>query len=200
MRPLHSRRSRTKLADAHKFCKEGSFTSTTEGDFLSDDERVQIVEDAQKQLLETTKRNFPRTNNLEYAVLKTHLIIENALTQYIRCTSYLLVELEDLRFSFHQKLEIAILHGFGNGCPTSVPSIELLNRVRNQVAHRFEFDKKLVDELIQINIEEQDVRNITDRQRISCLRLWCYSVCGRMAGELSAHIQLTPSFKTGRGT
>jgi hypothetical protein len=117
---------------------------------------------------------------------------ENAITQYIRCTSYVLVEPEQLRFSFSEKLEIAILRGFGHGCPTSVPSIELLNRVRNQVAHRLTFDLNLVNEFIQINCDDaDDVKNLTDRQRISCLRTWCYFTCGRVAGTLEAHVYST---------
>jgi hypothetical protein len=191
MRPLHSRRSRTKLADAHAFRKVGHLTGMGKDDYLSDADRIRVIEDVEKQLRETTKRNFPRTNNLEYAILKTHLIIENTLTHYIRCTSFLLAEPEDIRFSFVQKLDIAILHGFGNGCPTSVPSVELLNRLRNQVAHRFTFDRNLVNELIQINSEDLDVKKLTDRQRIRCLKQWCYFLCGGMAGELKAYIQLT---------
>lgn len=96
-----------------------------------------------------------------------------------------------MRCSFAEKLEIAILHGFGNGCPTAVPSVELLNRIWNQGAHRFSFDMPLIDELILINSEEIDVRMLTDRQRITGLRWWCYFICGMIAGELRATIEFT---------
>jgi hypothetical protein len=164
-------------------------------DYLADADRVRIVEEVEEQLLEIVRENFPRTNNLEYAILKTHLIIEYALTQYIRCTSFVLVEPESLRFSSSEKLEIAVLHGFGNGCSTSVPAVELLNRIRNQVAHRFTIDMKLVNELISINSEDFEVRPLTDRQRIAFLRRWCNFICGRMAGELRMGIELTKHHK-----
>jgi hypothetical protein len=160
-------------------------------DYLTDADGVRTVEEVEEQLLEIARQHFPRTNNLEYAILKTHLIIEYVLTQYIRCTSSVLVEPESLRFSFSEKLEIAILHGFGDGCPTSVPSVELLNRIRNQFAHRFSFDMQLVNELIRINSEDIDVRALTDRHRIACLRRWCYFICGMMAGELRMAIEVT---------
>jgi hypothetical protein len=191
MRPLHIRRPRTTLSDAQQFRSNDVGGGMRAVDYLPDADRVRIVEEVEEQLLQIARQHFPRTNNLEYAILKTHLIIEYALTQYIRCTSSVLVKPESLRFSFSEKLEIAILHGFGNGCPTSVPSVELLNRIRNQVAHRFSFDMQLVNELIRINSEDIDVRALTDRQRIACLRRWCYFICGGMAGELRMAIEVT---------
>jgi hypothetical protein len=191
MRPLHSRRPRTTLSEAHEYRINGISRSMQASDYLADPDRVQLVQQVGDQLIEIARQNFPRTNNLEYAILKTHLIIEYALTQYIRYTSCVLVDPESLRFSFSQKLEIAILHGFGNGCPNSVPSVELLNRIRNQVAHRFSIDIELVNELITINSEPLNVRTLTDRERISCIRRWCYFICGMMAGELRATIVTT---------
>jgi hypothetical protein len=195
MPPLHSRRPRTRFSEAQQFRSNGVGGGMRTVDYLADADRVRIVEEVEEQFLEIARQHFPRTNHLEYAILKTHLIIENALTQYIRCTSSVLVEPESLRFSFTEKLEIAILHGFGNGCPTSVPSVELLNRIRNQVAHRFSFDMQLINELILINGEEIDVRTLTDRQRITCLRRWCYFICGMIVGELRATIELTKRVK-----
>jgi hypothetical protein len=192
MRPLHSKQPRTKLADAHKFRKDGHYSSGGEGGYLTDEERHQIVDDVHDLLRDITKKHFPKTGKLEYAVLKAHLIIENVLAQYIRCTSFVLVEPEELNFTFRQKLEIAVLHGFGNGCPITVPSVELLNKVRNQIAHTFTFDKNLVDEMIRVNADDEvDCKKLTDRERVSFLRRWCYYVCGRMSGELGAYVKLT---------
>ena len=158
-------------------------------DYLSEEHRSQIAGEVGETLLGVTRQHFPRTSNLEYAILKTHLIIEYALTQFIRCTSFALVEPETLRFTFAQKIEIAILHGFGNGCPITVPSVELLNRIRNQVAHRFTFASQLIDDLIRINSENLDPIQLTDRQKVACLRKWCYFICGEMAGYLQAMIE-----------
>jgi hypothetical protein len=191
MRILHSRRPRTTLSDAQRFRRDGVSGGMRTVDYLTDADRSRIVEEVVGQLLEVPRKHFPRTNNLEYAILKTHLIIEYALTQFIRCTSHVLVEVETLRFTFSEKLELAVLHGFGNGCPNSVPSIELLNRIRNQLAHRFSFDRQLVNELIRINTEDIDVARLTDRQRIACLRSYCYFSCGQMAGYLKAVVEMT---------
>lgn len=160
-------------------------------DYLSDAERSEIVEEVANQLLEIPRKHFPRTSNLEYAILKAHLIVEFAITQFIRCSSYILVTPKSLRLTFAQKLEIAVLFGFGVGCPTTVPSLELLNRIRNQAAHHFDIDYSLVNELIRINTKGLDVSALTDRQRISYIRKFCYAVCGQTAGVLKMIIVVT---------
>ncbi len=109
---------------------------------------------------------------------------------------------EKLRFQFGQKLEIAVLQGFGNGDPTLVPSVELLNRIRNHVAHRFSIDPQLVNELIRINSEDVDPTTLTDRRRITFLRNWCSGVCGKTAGHITMMIEATKrrNLKSGRQT
>ena len=139
------------------------------------------------------KREFPRTQNLEYAILKSHLIIEYALTQYIRCFSAVVVSTESIRFTFAQRLEIAYLLGFGNNDPISLPTVERLNKVRNQVAHTFNLDRVALDEMLLINSEDYDAFKVkNDRERISRLRSICAFICGRVAGEsLAAHVVAT---------
>lgn len=191
MRPLHSRKARTSIADARQYLRDGHGWGMRAIDYLTDAERFRIAQEVNEQLSEVTRNQFPRTGNLEYAVLKAHLIVEFALTQLIRCSSYALVEPEAVRFTFAQKLEIAVLFGFGNGCPTTVPSIELLNRLRNQIAHRFAFDRALLTELIRLNSEDFDPTKLTDRQLITCLRQFCSFTCGLIAGHIRVAIELS---------
>ena len=78
------------------------------------------------------------------------MIVEYALTQYIRCFVLVAVQAEDVRFTFSQKLEIAYLLGFGANHPILLPTIERLNKVRNQVAHTFTLDRAALDEMLRI--------------------------------------------------
>ena len=55
----------------------------------------------------------------------------------------------------------------------------------------YESKKNLVDQLIQINSEDLDVKKFTVRQRIASLRQWCYYTCGTMAGTLRAYTAAT---------
>ncbi|WP_312162791.1 hypothetical protein [Brevundimonas diminuta] len=178
-----SRTPRPTLETAHSFHREGVFM--VGGDHVSDEERMRLAREVSDTLHNLIKTEFPRTNHLEYAVLKSHLIIEHAITEYIRCTSSVLVELKDLRFSFHQKVEIAYLMGLGAHDPILLPSIERLNKIRNQAAHSFVLDRALVDEMLRINSEDYEEFKIRDdRDRIKQLR-WLSAF---MVGHISAGI------------
>lgn len=191
MRALHTKKKRTTLADAQQFAAGSILFGVDAGDYLSDAERQQIIDDVSAQLMDVTRVHFPRTTNIDYAILKAHLIIEYALTQMIRCSSVVLVQPEALKFSFSEKLEIAVLLGLGNGCPTTVPSIELLNRIRNQVAHRFSFERALLHDLARINSDSVDIASLSDRQVVSCLRHFCAWICGLIAGGLKVNITMS---------
>ncbi|HEY8603649.1 hypothetical protein [Tsuneonella suprasediminis] len=158
--------------------------------WLSDEERERFADEAFGELERLIKEQFPRTTNLEYAVLKAHLIVEYAITEHIRGHSAVFVEHGNLkRFTFSQKLEIAYLQGFGANDPVIFPTVERLNKIRNQVAHSFVLDRTLVDEMLRVNSEGYDDFVIeNDRQRIKQLRWLCAYICGRMAGELQSHI------------
>jgi len=178
------KRKRATLEDAHNFHKSGSYSVGPEHR-TTDEERKKDIDGVSSYLEELVKTHFPRTTNLEYAILKGHLIIEYALTEYIRCHSRVFIEREKVKFSFSQKLEIAYLMGFGVNDPTLFPTVEAFNRVRNQVAHTFSLDSKVVDELIRINSEDYDTLEIkSDKQRISGLRKICLWVCGFTAGVI----------------
>lgn len=181
------RRPRSTMQTAHNYHRHGTFYTGPEHR-MSDDERTSHWDAESDELFAWAKANFPRGKNLEYALLKGHLIIERSLGFYIRTHSSVLVNDVDLRFSFRQKLDIAYLMGFGVNDPTVFPTIERWNSVRNKVAHNFEFDRQLVDEMIRINSEDYNGFEITtDQQRVSRLRSICYFMCGRAAGESAAH-------------
>lgn len=182
-------RSRPSFQTAHDYRKVGVWEIGPEH-WLSDDERERIGEEVAKSLDKLMKAEFPRTGNLEYAILKAHLIVEHAITEHIRVRSAVLVDHGYLRrFSFSQKLEIAYLLGFGVNDPVMLPTVERLNQIRNQVAHSFLLDRALVDEMLRVNSEDYDEFEIrTDRDRIRHLRWLCMLICGYVAGRLDALI------------
>jgi hypothetical protein len=187
---MHSsqiKRQRPTLKTAHDFYREGSFSIDPKRHFLSGEEREREIEKVSEELQEIIKSQFPRTQNLEYAILKSHLIIERALTQYIRCFARTAVSAEEIRFTFSQKLEIAYLLGFGANDPIVLPTIQALNKVRNQVAHTFTLDRVAVDELLRINHDNyENFKPRNDRERVRALRWVCVLTCARVAGTISA--------------
>ncbi|WP_439576580.1 hypothetical protein [Elioraea sp.] len=134
-----SKRGRATMRTAHEYRREGSWYTGLEHYMTPEENRAEmeaIIED----LATLVQSHFPRTGNIEYAILKSHLIIEHALVQLIRVYSVVNVQPKDIRLSFSQKLQIAVLLGFGMNDPTLLPTVEALNRVRNQVAHSFKLD------------------------------------------------------------
>lgn len=186
------RRARPTFQTAHQFHQDGIFGTGPEH-FVEDEERGRFCDEISETLLSLIKNEFPRTSNLEYAILKAHLIVEYALTQYIRGMSRVLVDEAALkRFTFAHKLEIAYLMGFGAREPTVIPSVERLNKIRNQVAHSFAIDRHLFDEMIRVNSEDySEFAEMTDRVRVRRLRGICALMTGRIAGELQAHLHFS---------
>lgn len=177
------KKKRSTLQDAHVFQVQGSYSFGSPSDYVSDEERRAELSRVHDELITLLKKQFPRTSNLEYAILKSHLIIEYLLTEYIRFHASVFVEKEQIRFSFSQKLEVACLMGFGAGDPSLIPTIHLLNKVRNQVAHTFAVDRKLVDEMVRLHSEDyKDFKMANDRERISGLRQVCAFICGMTIG------------------
>jgi len=185
MKARQIRRDRPNLNTAHQFFKDGAYSIDPNGHYFSGEEREAELRKIGDELCSIVKQNFPRTQNLEFAILKSHLIIEHALVQYIRSFATTYVDASALRFSFSQKIEIAYLLGFGAHDPCLLPTVERLNKIRNQVAHTFELDRSALDEIFKINSEEyKDLVLKNDRERIKHLRSICAFICGRVAGEM----------------
>jgi hypothetical protein len=187
MKPLKSKRKRITLNDAQKFIKNGIGSGMEYSDYINNEERIKIIENVIEDLVNIIPNNFPHTRNLEYAILKTHLIIEYALTQFIRCSSYVLMDIDSIRFNFLQKLEISILLGLGNGDPVLIPTLKLINQLRNQVAHNFNFKINTLDKMIKLNSESHLIE-LNDRNRIKYLKSICASICGRIIGRIENQI------------
>lgn len=190
MRQIRS--ARPTFETAHQYHRDGIFGTGPEH-WVDDAERQRLADEVGEELLALIKAQFPRTGNLEYAILKAHLIVEHSIMQYVRCMSRVHVAPTDLRrFTFSQKFEIACLLGFGANDPIVIPTVERLNKIRNQVAHSFSLDRALVDELIRVNSKDYEEFSITnDRERIRRLRWICTSITARAAGEITAQAYMS---------
>lgn len=184
-----TKRERPNIRTAHEFHKKGTFSTGPEHS-VTDEERQRLADEVADALQRLIKEQYPKSANLEYAVLKAHLIVEYAVTEYIRCLADVLVESTQLRrFTFSNKLEIAYLMGLGANDPLLLPSIERLNQIRNQVAHSFVLDRSLVDEMLRLNSQDYEDFNVqNDRDRVKRLRWLCNFIAGHISGQLAVKI------------
>jgi hypothetical protein len=131
MRGAQYRRKRPTMQTAHDFFRFGEFLTDPKLHYLSGEEREAEIDNARDELLAICQSQFPRTQNLEFAILKAHLIVEHAIVQFIRCFASVSIAPDQVRFTFRQKLEMAYLLGFGANDPIVLPTVERLNAVRN---------------------------------------------------------------------
>lgn len=186
MRSYQFKRERPTFKGAHDFFKTGSFSTNPNIHLLRGKKRDREIRKVTDGLFHITE-HFPRTQNLEYAILKSHLIVEHAVTEYVRAFSATAIEAKDIRFTFSQKLEIAYLLGFGANDPVLLPTVERLNKIRNQVAHTFVLNRAALDEMLRVNHEDYDnFKPKNDRERIRFLRSICIFICGCVAGLIEA--------------
>jgi hypothetical protein len=128
------KRKRPTLKAAHEYL--AGINSWGRGsEYFTEEEHYQEVVEIHEDLKSIVRAQFPRTQNLEYAILKAHLIVEHSITQYVRSFART-ADAKTTRFGFSQKkLDIAYLMGFGVHDSRTILTVELLNRVRNQMAH-----------------------------------------------------------------
>jgi hypothetical protein len=66
--------------------------------------------------------------------------------------------------------------------------VDLLNQIRNQVAHTLTLDRRLIDRLIRINNDDPEdlPKALTDAQRATALKQITRFFCGKVLGVIEA--------------
>jgi hypothetical protein len=66
-----------------------------------------------------------------------------------------------------------------------LPSIQLLNRIRNDIAHRLTLNEDRIDELLRINCDVYHEKNkFTHGERLKGLKSITWGVCGMITGAM----------------
>jgi len=177
---------RPTLKDSIEFLKKGYFHVGKEK-FVSSAERVSELEKLSRQIKDLLKNQIPNSRNLDLVILKCHLLIEFMMDSMINLFSTHKIDITKERFSFYQKISLLHIMGFPAD-PTILPSIELMNRLRNQVAHTLIIDRDMIDLLLKINCEDPDSFQVTnDNERSKGIKQITRFICGAMMGIIEAH-------------
>jgi len=96
-------------------------------------------------------RYLPMTDDMIVIVLKGHLIIEEIFNEIIKSHCHDYASIRNANLTFYQKVHVvkALMSGFSE---MAFPAILLLNRLRNDLAHNLDSNKK--DKLINLFINE----------------------------------------------
>lgn len=155
-------------------------------DYVSLAERKRRLLQVADELKEKLKKHLPRSRNLELVILKCHLLVEFMFDQYIDLIALTEGVIASERFNFKQKETLVHMLGFPSD-PVFFPSIDLLNSIRNSVAHTLMIDRKKIDHLIRINSEDpDDSKRLTDNQRATALKQITKLLCWQMLGAIEA--------------
>jgi len=153
-------------------------------DYISVTERKKRLLRLENEIKEKLKEHIPRSRNLELVILKCHLLVEFMFNQYIDLIAHTEGVIESERFTFKQKETLMHMLGFPSD-PVFFPTVDLLNSIRNAVAHTLTIDRKKIDHLIRINSEvPEDAKRLTDNQRATALKQITTFLCGQMLGVI----------------
>ena len=183
------KKNRPTIQDAKDYRIQKKPYMVSENDYFTRTEKRELLEEFINNFEKLLKNELPKARRLDLVILKCHIIIEYVLNKYIefRCISKTDVSKE--RFTFSQK--ISLVHMFGNfSNPTIIPSIEVINKLRNKVAHTLEIDNNLIDDLIKINSPEDiDVKSLTDNEKAKSIKRITSSLCNFLIGTTISQIE-----------
>ncbi len=181
-----SRRKRPTLQEAEQYIKNGYGYCMRAEDYVPVAERKKRLIALAPELEAKFKQHIPRSRNLELVVLKCHLLVEYMFNQYIDLIAPTEGVIDAERFTFKQKVSLVHMLGLPPD-PRFLPTADLLNSIRNGVAHTLTIDRQKIDELILVNSgDPEDVRGLSDAQRSSALKSITRFMCWKMLGVIEA--------------
>lgn len=130
-------------------------------------------------------KHFPRNDDLMLIIIKGHLLIEveinNLLTLLVKNGKHL----EKAKLNYHQKiclLKSLLLKGTSKG--TLFNRIEMINNIRNQIAHNLEpkeLDGKVRNLLYCLLPEWKDMIGAKDKDQFKLLRIGIAQLLGQLS-------------------
>jgi hypothetical protein len=168
--------------DAEKFLRDGY--SVSGRDHVSWKDREQELKKFRAAAETLLKERLSKTRNLVLVILTCHIIAEFLLNKYIEFSLPTQTDVSRERFTFAQKISLLHMLGFYPD-PVIIPTLDVLNRLRNQVAHSLDLDRSQVDWLIRIHqLTPEDGSELTDRDRVRSLKDITSYICGQICGAI----------------
>ncbi len=179
------KRKRPNLKDAEEYLRVGHW-GVEKSDYVTPTERRKRLDVLATRLEAIIKEHVSSVRRLDLAILKCHLVTEFMLNEFIDLMAKSEGALDEERFTYRQKELLIHMLGFPLD-PLIIPSLDLLNTLRNQAAHTLSINRDLLDKLIRINSDyPEGLGELTDVKRVSELKQITKSICWRMLGTVDA--------------
>lgn len=99
-----------------------------------------------KEILEfSVTKNLSEYSDIEVILLKGHLVIEQCLHHFIAGHKVDIKRIDEMNLMYGKLLELAMAIG-GEYLNELYPHLKTVNKIRNKLAHQFEYDN-LIDDL-----------------------------------------------------
>jgi hypothetical protein len=178
------KRPRPTVQDAEKFLRDGYFLSGP--DHVSWQDREKELHEFRMATETLLKERLSKSRNLVLVILTSHIIAEFLLNKFIEFAAPTQTDMARERFTFTQKVTLFHMLGFARH-PVFIPTLDVLNRLRNQVAHSLNLDRSQVDWLIRAHDLTPEGRSeLTDRDRVRSIKAITRYMCGMVFGVIYA--------------
>lgn len=122
---------------------------------------------------------------IELMVLKGQILIAYSINKFIADTNESNLDIDKVGFTFSNKIKVAELLGLFNHNDRTKESINIVNKIRNQIAHQLTFDDEKLQDLLKIYIKLGVKGGGIDKTQsdLENLRGVIIAICGLVMGK-----------------
>lgn len=170
------------VGEAEQFISRGTLLAFDPESHISADDRKARLNQFQKDMAFRIRNAIRGTRRVDLAILQCHIVMEFLLDQFIDLMAPVEGALAGERFTFKQKEAIAFMVS-GGSKSLFFPTADLLNQLRNKVAHTLAVDRQLLQKLFHIHgLPRGEFKRMSDRRIATGLGSITAGVCGEMTG------------------
>ncbi|MDB5136099.1 MAG: hypothetical protein JWP37_2702 [Mucilaginibacter sp.] len=98
--------------------------------------------------------HLSKCKDFDTAIVKGHLLTEYALEKFIEMKSIEKINIQEARFTYSNKVEVSKILGLFKLNKSLYNELKLLNKLRNSIAHKLEYDMMILNEFLK-NFDSQ---------------------------------------------
>ncbi len=137
---------------------------------------------------EITEKLFFGLDETEMIVIKSHLFTEYMLDKYISKLNKSDSEIDKFNFTFYHKINISKILGLFENDKELDEFIINLNKLRNQIAHKMNYDNFLYDKIVEYPALYDETKWETkEKFRIGMMMLKSNYMCGKIQGKIDKY-------------
>src|SRR5580700_8136058 len=137
-----------------------------------------------KLLLEQVKG----ATHVDLLIIKGHILVEYVMNKFIDTFSKHNQAAQDIRFTFYQKIHVCKILGlfYSNESDRLEQQVLILNKLRNEIAHKLSFKRSLLEDLFRHYPDEENVleRFKPKTRDLKKLRWIIVYICAFLLGRL----------------